>query len=279
MTPALNPIKTSQLGKLSQYPNQYDNTLLHTIPRSILRNKRGITTSAVFKYGYDTWNAYEVSWLNSKGKPLVAIARIVFPMHSTHLVESKSLKLYLNSLNQTKIHSSDQVIQLIQNDISAAVGLPVQVTLHNVNAPRTQHTIHSSAILLDTLDIEVNEYNANPKLITTNNTMVSEETLYSHLLKSNCLVTKQPDWGSVFIEYSGHQINHEGLLKYIISLRHDNEFHEDCVEHIFMDIHQRCQPTSLTVYAKYTRRGGLDINPIRSTHPVRPLTQDCLARQ
>lgn len=274
MTQEKNDATTSPLGKSSPYPTHYDNTLLYSIPRSIQRNKRGITTPTPFNHGYDTWNAYEVSWLNSKGKPQVAIATIVIPMTSPCIVESKSLKLYLNSFNQTQIPTAKQAILLIQNDISEAVGQPAQVTFQNIDAPCALYNIHSSSTLLDTLDIEVDEYSANHQLLTTNDTVVFEEKLYSHLLKSNCLITNQPDWGSIFIEYSGQQINHEGLLKYIISLRDSNEFHEDCVEHIFADIHQQCRPTSLTVYAKYTRRGGVDINPIRSTHPIQPLTHD-----
>jgi 7-cyano-7-deazaguanine reductase len=219
--------------------------------------------------------AFEVSWLNRKGKPQVALAQITVPAESPHIIESKSFKLYLNSLNNTPFDDADAVRATLRADLTeaawrgaSAVGASVGVKLL---APELfdREPIHElDGLNLDRLDIECTRYTPAPELLTAAfDEQPVTETFTSHLLKSNCLVTGQPDWGSVQISYSGPQIDQAGLLQYIVSFRNHNEFHEQCVERMFMDIWTRCKPTKLTVYARYTRRGGLDISPWRTSHP------------
>ena len=256
----------SPLGKTIAYIDQYDASLLFPIARQDKRDELGLTKDLPF-HGVDIWNAYELSWLNEKGKPLVALAEFFIPASSEYLIESKSFKLYLNSFNQTKFSSVQQVQKLLENDLSGAVGESVKVTvvlLHQAGTSANIQTIQAQCI--DELDVEIKEYTTNADLLAVEDIEV-QETLCSHLLKSNCLVTGQPDWGSVFIEYSGKKISHEGLLKYLISFRQHNEFHEQCVERIFVDLMQKCGCQKITVYARYIRRGGLDINPFRSNVP------------
>jgi len=254
----------SPLGQRSRYVDQYDNKLLFPMPRQPKRDAIGAGQPLLFK-GYDIWTAYELSWLNLKGKPIVATADIIIPCESTHLIESKSFKLYLNSFNNTPFVSVDLVRDTIMHDLEHASGAPVLVNLRlasDENAPEIEQW---NGICLDALDVVFQEYIVNPNLLCVGSEKVKQVALYSHLLKSNCLVTGQPDWGSVHINYSGNHIDEAGLLQYIVSFRNHNEFHEQCVERIFMDIMHHCKPAELTVYARYTRRGGLDINPIRST--------------
>jgi 7-cyano-7-deazaguanine reductase len=213
----------------------------------------------------DIWNGYELSWLNQRGKPQVAIARFLIPADSPLLIESKSFKLYLNSFNQTRVASTDELIQMLQKDLSAAAGAGVQVSLTLPEQFSELQFGELPGMLLDRLDIDVDQYEPAPSLLTANfDDAIVEERLVSHLLKSNCLVTGQPDWGSVQIHYVGPQIDQENLLRYLIGFRNHNEFHEQCVERIFMDIMRQCKPQKLSVYARYTRRGGLDINPWRT---------------
>ena len=264
----------SQLGRASAYKDQYDASLLFPLPRQPKRAEIGITGSAPF-FGADLWTAYELSWLNPRGKPQVAIAHITVPCETANIVESKSFKLYLNSFNGTRFASADEVRARIRQDVSEAVwrgaehGGTVGVRLVTPDLFEQERVHEQEGLLLDRLDIECTRYQPAPELLTANHDEAPvSETLVSHLLKSNCLVTGQPDWGSVQIEYSGAQIDQEGLLQYIVSFRGHNEFHEQCVERIFMDIWQRCRPIKLAVYARYTRRGGLDINPLRTSHPM-----------
>lgn len=258
----------TELGKKTAYPQSYSADYLCPISRSGKRLEIGIDPHAPPFVGFDCWNHYEVSWLNEKGKPVVAIAEIIYDCHSPFIVESKSLKLYFNSFNQCPFKSADEVILIIQKDLESILRTAVAVTLHSLHAKPMQ-TIKPAfeGLCLDELDIECSVYTPDPSFLHTENTVVTE-TVYSDLLKSNCLVTYQPDWGSVQISYEGKQIHHADLLRYIVSYRNHNEFHEQCIERIFVDILQRCQPKKLTVYGRYTRRGGLDINPYRSTHAV-----------
>ncbi len=262
---ASNSPDQSPLGKPATYQNQYDPSLLFAIARQTKRDELGLTGTLPF-FGIDIWNAYEVSWLNLRGKPQIALATVTVPADSPHIVESKSFKLYLNSLNQTRLAGPETVLDLLRADLSAAVGAPVQVVLLPPDKFDTLQMGELEGMLLDRLDIEVEEYDRpNPALLQSNQEEAPvEETLVSHLLKSNCLVTGQPDWGSVQIRYVGPPINQEGLLRYLISFRNHDEFHEQCVERIFTDILRQCKPQKLSVYARYTRRGGLDINPWRS---------------
>jgi 7-cyano-7-deazaguanine reductase len=280
MNDSANSASDSPLGKPSAYCTQYDPSLLFPIARQGKREELGLHGTLPF-FGVDIWNAYEVSWLNMRGKPEVAIAAIVAPADSPNIIESKSFKLYLNSFNQTKLAGSEALLSLLRADLSAGFGAPVQITLIPSSEFGSIKMTQMEGLLLDRLDIEVDSYQPNPALLSVEaGAATVEETLVSHLLKSNCLVTGQPDWGSVQIHYVGAPINQEGLLKYLIGLREHNEFHEQCVERIFVDILRQCKPGKLAVYARYTRRGGLDINPWRSNFSTgKPPSNLRLARQ
>ena len=263
-TISTNSPEQSLLGKVATYKAEYDATLLFPIPRADKRAEIGVGASLPF-FGVDIWNAYEVSWLNLRGKPQIAIATITVPAESANIIESKSFKLYLNSFNQTRLASPEALTELLKKDLSAAVGASVHVSLCLSENFGNLKMRELEGHLLDRLDIDVDSYTPNPALLRANHDEAPvEETLLSHLLKSNCLVTGQPDWGSVQIRYVGSQIDQESLLRYLIGFRNHNEFHEQCVERIFVDIMQYCKPQKLAVYARYTRRGGLDINPWRS---------------
>lgn len=264
----------SQLGKTSTYIDQYDASLLFPISRQPKRDEIGVGAAPLF-FGADLWTAYELSWLNAKGKPQVALAHITLPADSPNIIESKSFKLYLNSFNNTRLEGHDHGVRalhdLLAHDLSDAAGarVAVKIELFPLNMERDKRPVIAAfdAVPLDRLDIECTRYTPAPELLTIQDEQPIEETVYSDLLKSNCLVTGQPDWGSVQINYFGAPIDHAGLLQYIVSFRNHNEFHEQCVERIFMDIWQHCKPTRLSVYARYTRRGGLDINPYRTSFP------------
>ncbi|MCD6186662.1 MAG: NADPH-dependent 7-cyano-7-deazaguanine reductase QueF [Desulfuromusa sp.] len=253
------------LGKTTSYKTEYDPQLLCPFPRQVKRDVIGITGELPFG-GYDIWNAFELSWLNPKGKPVVTMGEFHIPCESPNLIESKSFKLYLNSFNQTRLSDFDQVEERMVADLSTAAGAKVRVRLLGSDQFITEKIQSFPGRCIDDLDIEVDEYSLDPSLLesSTDPQQQVEEELHSHLLKSNCLVTNQPDWGSVLIRYRGSRIDPEALLRYLISFRQHNEFHEQCVERIFVDLMRYCQPEKLTVYARYTRRGGLDINPFRS---------------
>ena len=269
----MNTPEQSQLGKASAYVDQYDASLLFPIPRAGKRAEIGVASSPPF-FGADLWTAFELSWLNPRGKPQVALAHITVPSESPNIIESKSFKLYLNSFNNTQFADAAEVQSRLRADLSEAAWrgaaqpsvVGVKLLLPEMFDREPVHEL--DGLSLDRLDIECTRYTPAPDLLRadTDESPV-DEVLTSNLLKSNCLVTGQPDWGSVQIRYSGPQIDQEGLLQYLVSFRNHNEFHEQCVERIFMDIWTRCQPTQLTVYARYTRRGGLDINPFRTSHP------------
>ena len=263
-TTMTNTADHSPLGKSSAYRSDYAPELLFPIPRQGKRDELQLHGTLPF-FGVDIWNAYELSWLNPRGKPQVAIARVTVPADSPNIVESKSFKLYLNSFNQTRLASADALQALLQQDLSKGFGAPVQVALTLQEDFASLKMGELDGLLLDRLDVEIEQYTPSPLLLKAAlDEAPVEEKLLSHLLKSNCLVTGQPDWGSVQIHYAGPQIDQESLLKYLIGFREHNEFHEQCVERIFVDILRQCAPQKLAVYARYTRRGGLDINPWRS---------------
>jgi 7-cyano-7-deazaguanine reductase len=268
-----------KLGEKSDYNPHYQPDVLFSIPRKAKRDEIGVPDNLPF-YGFDLWNHYEVSWLNEKGKPVVAMAEITYDCTTPNIIESKSMKLYFNSLNNTKFKDKNTVLETITNDIKATVGSTVSVKLTTLNDSNNNNVfVTLEGDCLDELDIACSTYTVNNAFLATENIII-EETLYSNLLKSNCLVTNQPDWGSIQIAYKGKKINREGLLRYIVSFRNHNEFHEQCIERIFMDILNQCQPSALTVYGRYTRRGGLDINPYRSTiKPAKDINNNRLCRQ
>ncbi|WP_148716042.1 NADPH-dependent 7-cyano-7-deazaguanine reductase QueF [Chitinolyticbacter meiyuanensis] len=260
----MSTAQQSPLGKAVQYQAEYDASLLFPIPRQGKRDEIGVTGALPFM-GVDIWNGYELSWLNPRGKPQVAIALFEFPADSTNIVESKSFKLYLNSFNQTRLANADAAATLLRDDLSQAAGAPVRVQLIEPDGFAGQRLMELDGYCIDNLDIEVDQYQPAPQLLHCDQADAPvNEALTSNLLKSNCLVTGQPDWASVQIRYVGQPINRESLLRYLISFRQHNEFHEQCVERIFMDLMRACKPMKLAVYARYTRRGGLDINPYRS---------------
>lgn len=269
----MNTPEQSQLGKSSAYVDQYDASLLFPIPRAGKRAEIGIAGAAPF-FGADMWTAFELSWLNLRGKPQVALAHFTIPAETPNIIESKSFKLYLNSFNNTRFADASEVLARLRVDIAEAAwrGGPVQsvgVRLIAAEQFDREPVYELDGLSLDRLDVECTHYQPAPELLVTAPAAegIVTEVLVSNLLKSNCLVTGQPDWGSVQISYTGLQIQQEGLLQYLVSFRNHNEFHEQCVERIFMDIWARCKPAKLTVYARYTRRGGLDINPLRTSHP------------
>lgn len=262
----------SQLGKVSAYADQYDPDLLFPIPRAAKRAELGLNDALPF-LGADMWTAFELSWLGPRGKPQLAIAHITVPCESTHIIESKSLKLYLNSFNNTVFADAAAVLARLRADLNeaawrgAVVQSSVGVRLLDPELFDREPVQELDGLSLDRLDVACRQYTPAPELLrAAADEPPVTEVLTSRLLKSNCLVTGQPDWGSVQISYSGAAIDQEGLLQYLVSFRNHHEFHEQCVERIFMDIWQRCRPHKLAVYARYTRRGGLDINPFRTSY-------------
>ena len=260
-----NSLKSLKLGQKTEYASQYDRTLLQPVPRALNRDGLGITQNQPFTIGADIWTAYEISWLNEKGLPQVAIADIYLDYQSQNLIESKSFKLYLNSFNQSKFADFNAVQQTMQGDLSECAQGDVKVRLNPVAVYDAQKIDHLQGDCIDEQDIEITSYEFNADwLKDCVSDEIVEEKLVSHLLKSNCLITNQPDWGTLHIHYVGKKIDHEKLLRYVVSFRQHNEFHEQCVERIFCDLMHYAKPEKLTVYARYTRRGGLDINPFRS---------------
>lgn len=256
------------LGKATEYASQYQPDLLQAVPRSLNRDGLNIDNKSLPFFGEDVWYGFEVSWLNDNGKPIVRVAEFVFPCTSPNIVESKSFKLYLNSFNQTRFSSEQSVVDTMIKDLSNTCGATASVNLYPVNNCPALAISPITAHCIDDEDIVMNDYQLTPSYLALDLTepkTVLTESLVSHLLKSNCLITNQPDWASVYISYTGPKIDHAALLKYLVSFREHNEFHEQCVERIYCDIMQYCQPSDLSVYARYTRRGGLDINPFRAS--------------
>lgn len=261
------------LGKKTEYRDIYDAALLQPVPRSLNRLPLGLHDDALPFHGGDIWTLYELSWLNNRGLPQVAVGHVELNASSANLVESKSFKLYLNSFNQTRFESQEQVRQTLEQDLSACAQGPVRVVLYRLHELEGEPVASLYGECIDEQDIVIDNYGFNADYLKDAARGESvEETLVSHLLKSNCLITNQPDWGSVQIRYRGAKICREKLLRYLVSFRHHNEFHEQCVERIFNDIQHFCQPEKLSVYARYTRRGGLDINPWRSNTTFEPAT-------
>lgn len=261
-----------KLGQNTEYKSQYDASLLQPVPRRLNREGLGIVEQQPFNQGADVWTCYELSWLNSNGLPQVAIADVEIDFKSENLIESKSFKLYLNSFNQTKFASIEEVEQTITRDLRKCASGQVSVKIHKLADYTNQPIVNFSGECIDEQEIQIGSYIfSNQHLENVAEDEIVEETLVSHLLKSNCLITSQPDWGSVQIHYVGKRLNREKLLRYLVSFREHNEFHEQCVERIFTDLIQFAKPEKLTVYARYTRRGGLDINPFRSNFESIPV--------
>ena len=284
-SPLTSVPEQSELGKASRYVDHYDASLLFPLPRADKRAELGLGEAMPF-FGADIWTAYELSWLNARGKPQLALAHITVPCESPNIIESKSFKLYLNSFNNTVFADEQAVVACLREDLAQALwrGASAPGSLGvRLLGPEwfDREPVHElDGLSLDRMDVECRRYTPAPDLLSVlpGDAPVSE-VLVSNLLKSNCLVTGQPDWGSVQISYTGDAIAQEGLLQYLVSFRNHNEFHEQCVERIFMEIWTRCKPLKLTVYARYTRRGGLDINPFRTSHPQKLPANIRTARQ
>lgn len=267
------------LGQTVNYPSHYDPSLLHAIARAPGRAALGLMESRFL--GADIWHAYELSWLNPRGKPQVACARFVIPADSVNIIESKSFKLYLNSFNQHRLAGRQAMLELLTEDLSAKVAAPVQVSISEPASWQPGYDCQRpQGQCLDHLDVAPEHYQPTAALLACQEggERVSE-TLYSDLLRSRCPVTGQPDWATVSISYTGTAIDHRGLLLYLISFREHDDFHEHCIERIYRDIEQRCRPDSLSVHGRYLRRGGLDINPWRSSEQALPVDGARLPRQ
>lgn len=268
----------SPLGKASEYIAVYTPSLLFPIPRAGKWAELGLTASTLPYQGVDYWNCYELSWLLPSGKPVVAVGEFAIPADSPNIIESKSFKLYLNSLNQTPFDGWAAVQQCLERDLSAAAGAPVQVRLKTLAQAQAEGVMQLPGQCIDDLDVQIDRY-AEPGMgLLETGAGQSETILHSHLLKSNCPVTGQPDWGSVVVDYKGKTLEPASLLRYLVSFRQHSDFHEQCVERVFVDLAKLLAPERLTVYARYVRRGGLDINPYRSTHALQ-VTNARLARQ
>lgn len=266
----MNTPEQSQLGQRTVYADRYDPSLLFPIPRAEKRAEIGVGDPMPF-HGVDIWNAYELSWLDARGKPVVAIAEFRVPATSANIIESKSFKLYLNGFAQERVADAATLVTTLTRDLSHAAGADIAVLLSDATAEK-HSVVDLDGHLLDDQRIDIDHYGPPEAgfLQVDADAATVEETVVSHLLRSNCPVTGQPDWGSVQIAYRGSPIDHAGLLRYLVSFRNHNEFHEQCVERIYVDVMARCAPDRLNVYARYTRRGGLDINPFRSSVPASP---------
>jgi len=261
----------SPLGKSSEYIATYTPSLLFPIPRLAKWAELGVSGDALPWQGVDFWNCFELSWLLPSGKPVVAIGEFAIPCDSPNIIESKSFKLYLNSLNQTVFESVEALQACLVQDLSTAAGKPVAVKVSTLAEVEGQGVTALPGLCIDALDVNISNYEQpQPELLRCASERVVEETVHSHLLKSNCPVTGQPDWGSVVVEYKGQALDHASLLTYLISFRQHADFHEQCVERIYLDLKNLLKPEHLTVYARYVRRGGLDINPYRSTGAISP---------
>lgn len=259
----------SPLGKSSEYIATYTPSLLFPIPRAAKWAELGLSADTLPYHGVDFWNCFELSWLLPSGKPRVAIGEFSIPADSPNIIESKSFKLYLNSLNQTPFNDIPSLEAVLRADLSAAAGKPVGVRVRRLDEVRDEGVVTLPGTCIDDLDISISDYaHPRPELLRCDPARVVEESVHSHLLKSNCPVTSQPDWGSVVVEYRGAALDHASLLAYLVSFRQHSDFHEQCVERIFLDLQRLLKPEKLTVYARYVRRGGLDINPYRSTETV-----------
>lgn len=266
-------LKQSPLGKLCYQETPYSPNLLFTLERAPKREQIHLTDPLPFS-GQDLWRCYEMSWLNQKGKPEVALASFYFPCTSEMIVESKSLKLYLKSLQDLYFSSQQEIAALIEKDLSVAVKSPVEVKITPLEALSQNSFKEFSGNCLDCLDVEISNYQLDPSLLEIEQKIKGnhQEALFTNIFRSNCPVTQQPDWASIYIHYKGPKIKHISLLKYLVSFRKHNEFHEQCIERIFCDILNRCQSEKLSVYGMFTRRGGIDINPFRSNFET---LQDC----
>lgn len=252
------------LGKTAAIPSSYAPEVLRGVSRAAARRQAGIASPLPFS-GTDLWTAWELTWLDSRGKPIVATATLSYDATSPRIVESKSLKLYLNSLAGMRFVTQDDVAPTITRDVSKVVGDRVTIQIDPLPAATaTVGTLPGS--LLDGLEVENFPDTPDATVLTTVDDDIVDEALHTHLLYSLCPVTGQPDTGSLLIRYRGPRIDRASLLRYIVAYRSHTDFHEACVEKVFVDLKTQCGCERLSVYARYNRRGGLDINPFRSDY-------------
>lgn len=264
-----HPAEQSPLGKSSEYVFHYAPELLFPIPRAAKWAELGLEAGRLPYQGEDVWTCYELSWLLPSGKPVVAIGEFRIPADSPNIIESKSFKLYLNSLNQSRFESREQLCRTLEQDLSKVTGAPVAVRVRSLEEVTAEGVASLPGQCIDDLDVEVSSYeHPRPELLRCDPGRRGEQILHSHLLKSNCPVTGQPDWGSLVVHVRGPWLAPESLLAYLISFRQHRDFHEQCVERVYLDLQRLLQPEFLSVYARYVRRGGLDINPYRSSAAI-----------
>ena len=255
------------LGRLSEQPEFYDPTVLVGVPRTLARRVEGIDASKF--EGHDLWNCWEVSWLDLKGKPITQIGQLIVPSNSPNLCESKSLKLYLNSFTNEKIESKTALIAQISDDLEKVLGVRPQFGLYALDDLRFVIE-NPKGFCVDRLPVDLAVYEPDALLLQTDPNQVGSEQLYSHVFRSNCPVTGQPDWATVVVKYEAQErLFPESLLAYLVSYRNHTGFHEACIERIYEDLLGCLDPTELVVWAGFLRRGGLDINPVRSMTPIK----------
>lgn len=267
------PLSDTPLGRSSEYVDTYTPALLCPVPRWDAREDLELEMEKAPFNGVDVWTAYELSWLDQRGKPVVAMAEIRVPCHTRHLIESKSLKLYLNSFANSRIDDRRKLVQILEDDLSQCAGGPVEVHIQDLQEAEREPWLDIHGTNVDNIDLDVDSYDYDPQLLMTEQGPVRNETLFSHLLRSRCPVTGQPDWATVLIRYSGEPISHASFLRYVISLRNHQGFHEQIIERIWLDVMRQCKPAHLTVYGRFTRRGGIDINPFRSNFEDLPVAR------
>jgi len=266
----MNHLNETPLGKTSEYVDQYTPSLLFPVPRQAARETLALEPGALPFHGVDVWNAYELSWLNGKGKPVVAMAELTVPCTSPNIIESKSLKLYLNSCANTRFAGPQEVRAALEQELTRVAGAPVAVRLFDLQEAARLPLWQEQGLLVDTLDVAIEDFQYNADWLSCEQGGEQSAVLVSHLLRSRCPVTDQPDWGSVQVCYTGAPIDPAGFLRYLVSLRNHQGFHEQVIERLFVDIQRRCAPRHLSVYGRFTRRGGLDINPFRCDREEAP---------
>ena len=263
-------LKDTPLGRSSDFIDEYTPSLLCPVPRWDARESLELEDTTLPFHGMDIWNAYELSWLNDKGKPQVALAELIVPCTSPNIIESKSLKLYLNSFANSRFDSRDRVVAVIAKDLAEVAGAPVDVRVMTLREAEREPAWEEHGQLVDTLDVAFDHFEYRPELLLTDQGPEQTGVLVSHLLRSHCPVTNQPDWGTVQVRYTGRPISPASFLRYVVSLRNHQGFHEQIIEQVFVDLQRQCVPRQLSVYGRFTRRGGLDINPFRSNYEDTP---------
>ncbi|MGI9260547.1 MAG: NADPH-dependent 7-cyano-7-deazaguanine reductase QueF [Woeseiaceae bacterium] len=255
-------MSTNPLGQSAEYPQEYAPEVLFAIPRTESRATLGIDADLPFQ-GSDIWNAWDFTWLDNRGQPVAGTASFSIDADSPNIVESKSLKLYLGSFAMTRYEDGVDIVKALYDDLTKLTGLPVSVAIDSNFDENVRVIEQLPGQNIDKQPMTRWSDEVDPELLRAADETVTE-TLHTNLLRSLCPVTGQPDIGSLMIHYRGPRIDRSSLIDYIVSFRQHEDFHETCVERMFLDIKEHCGPDELTVYACYNRRGGIDINPFRT---------------